>query len=153
MQIRRAEPKDETEIEACARAAYEQYVTAIGRPPAPMLADFAALIAAGHVYVYPEPEGSAAGRILGYVIFLPDTAHMQLDNVATLPEAKGKGIGRALINFCEEAARHAGLKSVQLYTNAKMTRNLTLYPYLGYEEVDRRWEAGFDRVYFEKHLR
>jgi hypothetical protein len=33
-----------------------------------------------------------------------------------------------------------------------MTDNLSLYPHLGYAEVDRRTEDGFNRVYFEKDL-
>jgi hypothetical protein len=37
-----------------------------------------------------------------------------------------------------------------LYTNAAMSENLALYPRLGYREVDRRRDAGFDRVFFAK---
>jgi len=33
-----------------------------------------------------------------------------------------------------------------------MTENLSIYPHLGYIEVDRREEDGFSRVYFEKRL-
>jgi GNAT superfamily N-acetyltransferase len=65
---------------------------------------------------------------------------------------RGQGIGKALIQFCEAQARRLGLVSVRLYTNAKMTDNLSIYPRLGYIEVERRSEDGFDRVYFEKHL-
>lgn len=39
---------------------------------------------------------------------------------------------------------------MELYTNAKMTENLTLYARLGWRETDRRTEQGFERVYFEK---
>ena len=46
-----------------------------------------------------------------------------------------------------------GLARVTLYTNARMHENLVLYPRLGYVEIDRRREDGFDRVYFEKMLR
>ena len=49
-------------------------------------------------------------------------------------------------------ARQRGLKAVHLYTNEKMTENLSLYPRLGYIEVARRMEDGFSRVYFEKSL-
>jgi hypothetical protein len=33
-----------------------------------------------------------------------------------------------------------------------MTENLAFYPALGYTEVDRRREHGFERVFFEKRL-
>jgi hypothetical protein len=55
-----------------------------------------------------------------------------------------------LIGFCEEAAWRQGFGKVQLYTNEKMTENLSIYPKLGYVEIDRRTENGFNRVYFEK---
>lgn len=33
-----------------------------------------------------------------------------------------------------------------------MTDNLSIYPRLGYVEVERRLEDGFNRVFFEKRL-
>ena len=49
--IRQAMPEDTARIGAIARAAYAKYVPRIGREPAPMVADFAAEVAAGHVVV------------------------------------------------------------------------------------------------------
>lgn len=69
-----------------------------------------------------------------------------------LPSAAGRGVGKALIKLCEDRARQLGLNEVQLYTNERMTENLGLYPRLGYVEVARRSEDGFNRVYFEKKL-
>ena len=46
----------------------------------------------------------------------------------------------------------ASLNAVHLYTNEKMAENLLIYPKLGYTEVERRTEDGFNRVYFEKTL-
>ena len=42
---------------------------------------------------------------------------------------------------------------MRLYTNEKMIDNLSIYPKLGYVEVARRTESGFNRVYFERSLR
>jgi hypothetical protein len=47
--IRLAKANDEPEIRDCAEQAYARYVPAIGRKPAPMVADFLAQIAAGMV--------------------------------------------------------------------------------------------------------
>jgi hypothetical protein len=44
----------------------------------------------------------------------------------------------------------AGLRELRLYTNVAMLENLTLYPHLGYTEIARRTEAGFQRVLFSK---
>ena len=146
--IRPATPADEPAVRDCAERAYAQYVEAIGRKPAPMVADFAAQIADGLVHVATD----AAGRVVGYAVFYPDGGAMHLENVAVLPAAAGQGTGKALVAHCEAAARRAGLPAVELYTNAKMTANLSIYPHLGYRETGRRHEAGFDRVYFRKDL-
>ncbi|MCY4335221.1 MAG: GNAT family N-acetyltransferase [Litoreibacter sp.] len=147
MDIRPARASDLDAIRACAEAAYAPYVDRIGRKPAPMIADFGAYISAGQVHVAVSETG-----VLGYIIFFMREDAMFLENVAVLPEAHGRGVGRALIAFCEAEARSAGAQRVALYTNAKMVENLALYPRLGYRELDRRCEDGFDRVFFEKQL-
>ena len=145
--IRRARPDDEATIRNCAEKAYARYVAAIGRRPAPMLADFAAAIAAGTVHVAVEDD-----RFQGFIIFMPEGDRMLLESVAVLPEAAGRGVGKALIGFCEAEALRRGLSAVHLYTNEKMTENLAIYPRLGYAEVARRTQDGFQRVFFEKRL-
>lgn len=75
-----------------------------------------------------------------------------LENIAVMPSAAGKGIGKSLIAFCENETRRLGLLTVETYTNEKMTENLSIYPRLGYVEIDRRTENGFNRVYFQKKL-
>lgn len=149
MTIRPAVPGDEPAIRACAEAAYAPYVAVIGRQPAPMVADFAAQIREGVVHV----ATGADGRVEGYVVCYPLGDVMHLENVAVLPAAAGRGMGRALIGHCEAAARGARLAAVELYTNAKMAANLSIYPHLGYRETGRRREDGFDRVFFRKDLR
>lgn len=146
--IRRAEPDDEAPIRDCARQAYARYVPRIGREPAPMVADFTAQIAAGSVFVATDTRGA----VEGFIVFHAEGRHVLLENVAVFPHAAGRGVGKALIAFCEGTARDGGFEAVRLYTNAAMTENLALYPSLGYVEVDRRTEDGFNRVYFEKPL-
>ena len=148
VRIRPAVAADEAAVRGCAEAAYAQYVAAIGRKPAPMVADFAGQIGDGVVHV---AEG-ADSTVLGFIVFFPRGEHMFLENVAVADDAAGQGIGRALIGFCEAEARRLGLASVQLYTNEKMAANLSIYPHLGYAETDRRTEDGFNRVYFEKRV-
>ncbi|MBR0655963.1 GNAT family N-acetyltransferase [Plastoroseomonas arctica] len=145
--IRMAVAADAAAIRACADAAYRPYVAAIGREPAPMVADFAAQIALGIVHV-----AVAGDALQGFIVFCPEADHMLLENVAVDPASVGQGIGKSLIAFCEAVARHAGFPEVRLYTNARMKRNLALYPRLGYAEVGRRHEDGFDRVFFAKQL-
>ena len=148
LDIRQARPDDAPRIGAIARQAYARYVARIGREPAPMLADFPVQIAAGAIHVAEDAEHG----LLGFIVFYPEARHMLLENVAVAPQAAGRGIGRALIAFCETAARDRGPDAVHLYTNEKMTENRALYPQLGYVAVGRRTEDGFNRVYFAKAL-
>lgn len=146
--IRQATAKDEPQIRECAEQAYARYVHLIGRKPAPMVADFAAQIADGDGFVATDDQDG----VLGFNVFYAKGRHMLLENVAVFLRAAGRGVGKELVRFCENAARERGLGSVQLYTNEKMTENVSIYPRLGYAELGRRTEDGFNRVYFDKVL-
>ncbi|TCQ97350.1 GNAT family N-acetyltransferase [Neorhizobium sp. JUb45] len=146
--IRLATKTDEPSIKECAEQAYARYVPLIGRKPTPMVADFAAQIDAGEVFVATDDQD----QLQGFIVFIVEEEHVLLENVAVVPSAAGQGIGKALISFCEAFARTKNLGSVQLYTNEKMIENLSIYAKLGYTELDRRSEDGFNRVYFEKAL-
>ncbi len=145
--IRQATRDDLSAVEECATAAYAIYVARIGRKPAPMIADFAASIAAGNLFVEVEAE-----TVRGFVVFYPCADHVHLENVAVDPRWQRRGIGARLIDFVETEARRLGFARVELYTNARMTENREMYPRLGYVEFDRRVEDGFDRVYYRKSL-
>ena len=123
-----------------------------------MVADFADLISRNRVFVIADPASPVpsspvpAGPVEGFIVFFPRGNQMFLENVAVRDASSGRGLGSKLIHFCEAEARRLGLSAVELYTNVKMTGNLSLYPHLGYAEFDRREEDGFERVYFRKIL-
>jgi len=147
IQVRPAVSGDADAIRDCAEAAYAVYVARMGRKPAPMVADFASQIRAGHVHV-----GIDGNRVTGFIVLYPRGDHIHVENVAVRPECQGLGVGRRLLAFAEERALSAGVSAIELYTNVAMTENLTFYPRLGYAETKRRSEAGFERVYFRKEL-
>lgn len=138
---------DLTDIQSCARQAYEKYVPRMDREPAPMHADFESLIARGCIDV-----AICDSLLVGYVVFYPERSYFSLENIAVLPECNGRGFGRRLIEHVERIAKEAGHEAVVLYTNEAMTENLSMYPKMGYAEVERRREAGFNRVYFRKQV-
>ncbi len=145
--IRLAQPTDLAHIERCARRAYAIYVERIGREPAPMVADFESSIENKELHVF-----EAESQIFGYVVFYPRGDHIHLENIAVDPVFQKRGIGFQLVEFVEQYARNGGFSRVELYTNARMTENMKLYPRLGYQQFDRRVEDDFDRVYFRKSL-
>jgi ribosomal protein S18 acetylase RimI-like enzyme len=140
--IRKATPDDMERIRAIAHAAYGKYVARIGREPAPMVADFAALIAAGFAVVAAEHD-----RIKGYMIGWPDPDAYIVDNIAVDPEYQGQGLGRQLIEYAAMEARRLRLPAVRLYTNVAMTENLAMYKHMGFVETHRAPDHGFQRVY------
>jgi ribosomal protein S18 acetylase RimI-like enzyme len=147
IEIRLAEPADLDAIRAIVREAYARYIPRIGREPAPMTADYGALVDAREVRVATDTD-----VVVGVLVVRPVEGALHLENVAVSDRAKGRGIGRALVAYAEDEARALGLGAVELYTNAKMTENLSLYPHLGYGETERRSEAGFDRVFYRKQI-
>ena len=146
--IRPAEPGDAAAVRDLVRAAYAGYVGRIGKEPAPMLEDHAALIRAGEVWVSTE-----GGKVIGMLVTRPAEDHWFLGNVAVAPGQQGRGLGRELVAFAEEKAAEHGLPEVRLYTNEKMHENLDIYARLGFEETGRGLDGGYRRVFMRKRLR
>lgn len=146
--IRRAQPTDRAAVEQMVRDAYSMYVERIGKPPGPMLDDYAALIADGTVSVLEDGDG----MIVAIIVLLPKPDHLLLDNIAVRPDGQGRGLGRQLVAFAEAAARRLGHAELRLYTHQKMTENIALYARLGFVETGRGQEAGYDRVFMTKRL-
>jgi N-acetylglutamate synthase-like GNAT family acetyltransferase len=148
IEIRRARPADVDGVRRLVRDAYRVYVPRIGREPAPMGADYHALVAEGAVTVAFEGD-----VLVGVLVLRPQPSSLLLENIAVAPDAQGRGIGRSLMALAEQRARELGLARVTLYTNEHMTENLSFYAALGYAEIGRHREHGFDRVFFEKTIR
>ena len=82
-------------------------------------ADFLPLIremqASGYVLAYVESNGKAPAAVgYRYLHFLTHGKHIYIDDLSTLPEARGKGYGTALLDFVKNEARSQGLKTVTL---------------------------------------
>jgi ribosomal protein S18 acetylase RimI-like enzyme len=146
--IRRARTGDQAAVEAIVTAAYMPYIERIGKPPGPMLDDYGALIAEGTVSVFQADDDAIAAMI----VLLPKPDHLLLDNIAVQPERQGQRLGRRLIEFAEAEARRLGYAELRLYTHEKMVENIALYGRLGFEEIGRGREAGYDRVFMTKRL-
>jgi GNAT superfamily N-acetyltransferase len=145
--IRPADRNDLDAVRLTVEVAYTPYISRIGRPPAPMSADYGRAIAEHSVWV-----AEVGARVSGVLVLYPAPDHLFVDTVAVPPSIQGRGVGTALLAFAETQARSLGLGEVRLYTNELMVENLTYYPRRGYIEVGRGVDAGFNRVYYMKRL-
>lgn len=145
--IRPARHVDLPAIHHIITACYAPYIDVMGQKPGPMLDDYTAHIDAGHLWVATQSD-----QVVALIVLIPQSATMLLDNIAVAPAAQGRGLFRHLMQFGEDQAQQQGFDTITLYTHAKMTRNLTLYPKLGYVQTHRETQNGFDRVFFRKDL-
>ena len=147
MEIRPANASDLPAITGIIAAAYQKYVTRIGKPPGPMLDDYAT-----HIRRHTAWVAETQHAIRGLIVLIPEQDHLALDNVAVDPRHHGRGVGRALMTFAEQEAARRGYTELRLYTHEKMTENLTMYPALGWQETSRGEQAGYQRVFFRKPI-
>jgi len=146
--IRAATAADVPAIVDIVEQAYRHYIARMGKPPGPMLDDYAARVLEGVVSVLEEDAA-----IAGIIVLLPATNYLLLDNVAVSPARQGLGLGRRLLAFAEAEALRRGYHEIRLYTHQTMVENQRLYKSIGYEETGRGTEAGYDRVFMRKRLR
>ena len=138
---------DAAGISECVRAAYSHYIERIGTSPGPMLDDYDQVVRDHRAYVIED-----GGEIVGALVLMDKEGGLLFDNIAVLPSRQGEGIGGRLIEHAESEARRLGHRHLDLYTHQQMTENIAMYTRYGYEEIDRRTERGFPRVYMRKQL-
>lgn len=149
--ITRAQTDDIPRIQRIVNAAYTKYIDRIGKPPAPMTADYPQLLTTHDIFVL-RPSGE--DTLVGSIVLRPDIEAkvLHLNNLVVDPDVQGRGYGRVLLGCAEDWARITGCGEIKLFTNVKMFENFGLYAKMGYAEVERRMEDGYERVYFRKEL-
>jgi L-amino acid N-acyltransferase YncA len=147
MSIRAASVADLPAMQRIVDGAYSKYVARIGKPPGPMLDDYAAHVRSHAGWII-EHDGVVAGLI----VLLPMDDHLLLDNVAVDPALHGRGLGRELMAFAEREAQRRGYRELRLYIHEKMSENLAMYSTLGWQETGRGEQAGYQRVFFRKQV-
>ncbi|GAX03187.1 GNAT family acetyltransferase [Secundilactobacillus pentosiphilus] len=147
IKIRQATASDLPDITNCIQEAFSKYLKRMDRKPAPMLKDYAAYIAKDWVYILNDDN-----QFAGLIVLINEPDHVHLDTVAVTPAFQGKALGKRLMQFADTFAKRHGQREIRLLTNEKMTENIAIYKHLGYVEYDRRFDAGYHRVYFKKEL-
>ena len=145
--LSRAVAADIPRIESIVRAAYTKYIPRIGTEPAPMKADYGALLTTHDIFAL-----RANDVLVGAVVLKINDRSVQLNNLTVDPECQGKGYGKVLMRCADDWARENGCDEVVLYTNVKMVENFGLYAKLGYTETGRGMQDGYERAFFRKAI-
>jgi ribosomal protein S18 acetylase RimI-like enzyme len=91
----------------------------------------------------PDPLGVAI-CLLGFSSF-KGTALLNIHDIAVAPQARGKGIGAALLNFLEADAKALGCCKVTMEVRSDNTRAQELYQRIGYHGSEPEtwfWSKG-----------
>lgn len=149
--IREIEPAEHERLAAITVAAYRE-AGETDEPYYPELADVAGRAAAVPVLVAVE---AASGRVLGGLTYVPGPdgpyAEGEFGDAATFrmlavdAAARGRGVGRALVEAVIARARHDGRASIGIYTRPFMAAAQRLYEALGFVReppLDWQFEPG-----------
>lgn len=93
----------------------------------------------------------------GYALLLyrATSTLARLYSIATLPNARGKGVGRRLMETLERSAIKRGCDRLRLEVREKNTPAIALYESLGYRRIGRYedyYQDGAPALRFEKQL-
>lgn len=140
--LRDANASDKDAIETITVAAYVQYAERMGPLWQVYLQDIQETLAE------PEPAeqivAEQGGKVVGTVLLYPageafegtaDQAAPEVRLLAVPPEARGLGVGKALMEECLRRARASGVKAVTLHTNEIMAVAMAMYERMGFQRA------------------
>ena len=125
--LRRGTAADRDGLAALQVAAYEPNRIITGRMPIPVTWDFGHVLAAWEVWLAEDEDGLVAALILE-----PRAADLYIQSIAVAPQAKGQGVGNALLDFAEARARSLARPLLRLIANALMEANVAWYGRKGF---------------------
>lgn len=145
--FRAATEEDIPRIAELVYAAYGHYIERIGRIPRPMTEDYEEVIENRRVTV-----AESHGKIVGIIVLTINNEGFFIDNVAIDPHNRGKGLGKALLEFAEVEAQRAGFDSIHASMDENMIENQAFFSKLRYVEYHRRFQGEVALVYMRKLL-
>lgn len=117
--------------------------------------NFRRLLTRGNADIWVADQG---GRLLGdaVVLYRRGLANARLYSLVVAPDARGRGLGGALLDRAEDAARQRGAVSIRLEVRRGNEAALALYRSRGYEQVGVTpdyYEDGEAALRLRKRLR
>jgi putative acetyltransferase len=102
----------------------------------------------------PQFVALEADRVVGWADIFPSWAdaisHCGQVGMGVLPEYRGRGIGRRLIDACIAKAWQSGITRIELEARADNERAIHLYERIGFsKESTKKRAMRFDGVYYD----
>ena len=85
-----------------------------------------------------EGKGDGAASLVGYVVALVVAPDAEIADLAVAPEARRRGVGRALLARALDALADLGVRAVHLEVRESNRAARTLYESAGFRAVGRR---------------
>lgn len=161
LRIRDARPDEYDAIHDLTVASYAQYATIM--PHWDMYSQVLSRTL-GQAQAAERIVAERDGKLLGSVLLFPATADVYTETNATTgvpevrllavaPEARGQGVGGALLDECERRAREAGAAELGLHTEDLMQDAVRMYkrrgyvhfPELDFHPTPTAWVKGYRR--------
>ncbi|WP_144669601.1 GNAT family N-acetyltransferase [Dokdonia sp. Hel_I_53] len=93
-------------------------------------------------------------KILGTVALMPTSQEdiFELTKMAVLPESRGRGIGKHLMEHCISFARTHEKPSLILYSNTVLENAIHIYKKYGFKEIPVEANASYERANIKMEL-
>lgn len=144
--IRPATPDDHDPVRAVVSSVLDEYRLPPDRDDADNdLVDIeATYFDGGTLDVVTDPEG----RIVGSCgIVRLDDARCELKKMYLLPDARGRGLGRRLLERATAFARGRGFRSIELTTASALVEAIAMYRRRGFVPIERAMPSRCDQAY------
>jgi predicted N-acetyltransferase YhbS len=141
--LRAATAVDAAAIAATIAASFEQYRGRL-QPESGAFRETAEGIAAELARESGAIVAERNGRILGCVMVKLIDDDLYFGRLSVVPEARGQGIARRLVEAVEDEARRRELAGVRLGVRIVLVENQRLFSSMGYVEIGREAHEGFD---------
>jgi N-acetylglutamate synthase-like GNAT family acetyltransferase len=145
--IRKATPEDADGVFALIVATFTGFMEQIGAAPGPMRADYAAVIREDEVWIVDGNRGPMA-----CVVLVRKEDHLLVEGLAVRATAQRTGVGGVLLDFAATRCADMGLPELRTYANIAITDIPKILGRMGWEEMYRVLEEGFERAYFRKDV-
>ena len=141
--LRAATATDAAAIAATIAASFEQYRGKL-EPESGAFRETAEGIAAELARESGAIVAERNGRMIGCVMVKLIEDDLYFGRLSVVPEARGEGIARRLVEAVEDEARRRELAGIRLGVRIVLTENQQLFSSLGYVEISREAHEGFD---------